>query len=80
MFDIGPEKLAIIFGAVLLFLGPKELPALARKIDELRRQLRSFQETLRSEVNRMTDLTTNLHRPDQDAPQDDSPETGQSFT
>jgi Sec-independent protein translocase protein TatA len=79
MFDIGPDKLAVIFGAALLFLGPKELPALARKIGELRRQLRTMQDTLRSELSSMTHFTLETSAPNTDTDQDTDPTAGHSF-
>jgi len=51
MFDVGPEKIMMILAAVCIFLGPKELPVAARKIGAATRQLRSWQDTLRAEVN-----------------------------
>jgi Sec-independent protein translocase protein TatA len=60
MFDIGPEKLLIIFGAVMLFLGPKEIPAAARTVSKLMRQLRSVQDTLKSELSSVMQIPTDL--------------------
>ena len=51
MFDVGPEKILVILAAVCLFVGPKEIPAAARKIGAVMRQLRSWQDTLRAEVS-----------------------------
>jgi Sec-independent protein translocase protein TatA len=51
MFDLGPEKIMMILAAVCIFLGPKELPMAARKIGAATRQLRSWQDTLRTEVS-----------------------------
>jgi len=51
MFDLGPEKIMMILVAVCIFLGPKELPMAARKIGAATRQLRSWQDALRTEVN-----------------------------
>jgi Sec-independent protein translocase protein TatA len=51
MFDLGPEKIMMILAAVCIFLGPKELPVAARKIGAATRQLRSWQDTLRTEVS-----------------------------
>jgi sec-independent protein translocase protein TatB len=56
MFDLGPDKLVLIFAAVLIFLGPKEIPAAVRQIGKWRRQLRSFQDTIRSEITSMIEL------------------------
>jgi Sec-independent protein translocase protein TatA len=56
MFDIGPEKLLFIFAAVLLFLGPKEIPAAARTLGKFRQQLRSVQDTLRTELSSVLEV------------------------
>jgi Sec-independent protein translocase protein TatA len=55
VFELGPEKLFLVLAAVFIFLGPKELPAAARKVGEMMRYLRSFQETLRTEVSGVLD-------------------------
>ena len=56
MFDIGPEKLMFIFAAVLLFLGPKEIPAAARTLGKFRQQLRSVQDTIRTELSSVLEV------------------------
>jgi sec-independent protein translocase protein TatB len=56
MFDLGPDKLVFILLAVLVFLGPKELPAIVRTIGKWRRQVRSFQDTLRTEIGSVFEL------------------------
>jgi Sec-independent protein translocase protein TatA len=58
VFEIGPEKILLILGAALLFLGPKELPAAARKLASGMRQLRSLQDTVRGEVMSALDTTS----------------------
>ena len=76
----GPDKLVVIFAVALLFLGPKELPALTHKIGELRHQLRTMQNTFRSELNPMTQLTNEppTHTPNTNQP-DIDPTSGSSF-
>jgi sec-independent protein translocase protein TatB len=56
MFELGPDKLVFILLAVLVFLGPKELPAIVRTIGKWRRQVRSFQDTLRTEIGSVFEL------------------------
>lgn len=58
MFDLGPEKIMMILAAACIFLGPKELPMAARKIGAMTRQLRSWQDTLRTEVSSALALDT----------------------
>jgi hypothetical protein len=50
VFDLGPEKLFIVVAAIFIFLGPKELPAAARKVGEMMRYLRSLQDTIQTQV------------------------------
>jgi Sec-independent protein translocase protein TatA len=64
MLDIGPEKLLVILAVVFIFLGPKELPAAARKISAGIRHLRSFQDSLQAEVSAMLDVPTDVPTPD----------------
>ena len=80
MFELGPDKLAIIFGAALLFLGPKELPIVARKIGDLRRQLRTVQNALRSELQTITQLSHVSSTEAPNAEGDVDPTAGESFT
>ena len=56
MFDLGPEKLLFVFAAALIFLGPKELPALVRTVGEWRRRLQSVRETIRAELGSVLEL------------------------
>jgi Sec-independent protein translocase protein TatA len=56
MFELGPDKLVFVLLAVLIFLGPKELPAMIRTISKWRRQVRSFQDTIRTEIGSVLDL------------------------
>jgi len=56
MFELGPDKLVFVFLAVLIFLGPKELPAMIRTISKWRRQVRSFQDTIRTEIGSVLDI------------------------
>jgi Sec-independent protein translocase protein TatA len=51
MFEVGPEKLFLVLAVAFIVLGPKELPAIARKLGEGMRYLRSVQDTVRMEVN-----------------------------
>jgi Sec-independent protein translocase protein TatA len=57
VFDLGPEKLLLVLAAVFIFLGPKELPAAARKVGEVLRYLRSLEDTIRTEVGSALDVT-----------------------
>jgi Sec-independent protein translocase protein TatA len=56
MFDFGPEKLLLVFVAVLTFLGPKELPAAARTIATWMRHVRSLQDMMRAELGMVLEL------------------------
>ena len=58
MFDIGPEKLLVLFAVVVVFLGPKEIPGVARTIGSWLRHLRSLQDTLRTELGSALALST----------------------
>ena len=60
MFDLGPEKIMTILVAVCIFLGPKEIPAAARRIGAVTRQLRSWQDTLRAEVSSALNIDDEL--------------------
>ena len=55
MFELGPEKVFVILAAAFVLLGPKELPAAARKIGATMQQLRSLQDALRAEVTNALD-------------------------
>jgi sec-independent protein translocase protein TatB len=79
MFDIGPEKVLVILVVVFIFLGPKELPAAARKIGELFRQLRSLQDTLRTEVNSALSTESDDTEPRKIANEPQRPDDGASF-
>ena len=50
LLDIGPEKLLVILTVAFIFLGPKELPAAARKIGAGMRYLRSLQDSFHAEL------------------------------
>lgn len=50
LLDIGPEKLLVILTVAFIFLGPKELPAAARKIGAGIRYMRSLQDSLHAEL------------------------------
>ena len=74
MFELGPDKLVFILLAVLIFLGPKELPAIVRTIGKWRRQVRSFQDTLRTEIGSVLEFprggqSTPGQSPDSRSPQ-----------
>ena len=56
MFELGPDKLVIIVVAVLIFLGPKEIPAVVRTIRKWQRQVQSFRDTLKSELGSVLEL------------------------
>jgi Sec-independent protein translocase protein TatA len=83
MFDLGPEKIMVILAAVCLFVGPKEIPAAARKIGAVMRQLRSWQDTLRAEVSSVLALDPEPSAPPTFAPprvaEAPEPESGDSF-
>ncbi len=63
MFELGPDKILIILAAAFIFLGPKELPAAARKIGAAMRQLRALQDTLSTEVGAALDVPTDSSAP-----------------
>jgi Sec-independent protein translocase protein TatA len=50
MFDLGPDKLVIIAVVVMIFLGPKEIPAVVRTIRKWQRQVQSFRDTIKHEI------------------------------
>ena len=83
MFDLGPEKIMTILVAVCIFLGPKEIPAAARRIGAVTRQLRSWQDTLRAEVSSalsIDDEPSAIPARTTRAPADESdPSAGDSF-
>ena len=56
MFELGPDKLVIIVVAVLIFLGPKEIPAVVRTIRKWQRQVQSFRDTLRAEIGSVLEV------------------------
>jgi Sec-independent protein translocase protein TatA len=83
MFDLGPEKIMMVLAAVCIFLGPKEIPTVARKIGVVTRQLRTWQDTLRAEVNSVLVLDPAPPAAAMDeppaAPTEPVPELGDSF-
>lgn len=83
MFDLGPEKIMVILAAVCIFVGPKEIPAAARKIGAVIRQLRSWQDTLRAEVRSVLAIDAEPSAPPKFAPPPvapaPDPEAGESF-
>jgi Tat protein translocase TatB subunit len=79
MFDIGPDKLFVILVAAFIFLGPKELPAAARKIGELMHQLRSLQDTLRTEAGSAISTDSADTEPRELSNQPPRPDDGESF-
>jgi Sec-independent protein translocase protein TatA len=88
MFDLGPEKIMMVLAAVCIFLGPKEIPTVARKIGVVTRQLRTWQDTLRAEVNSVLVLNPDqppesIEEPSMDEPPaiptEPVPELGDSF-
>ena len=50
MFDLGPDKLVIVAVVVMIFLGPKEIPAVIRTIRKWQRQVQSFRDTIKHEL------------------------------
>ena len=80
MFDLGPEKIVFLFAVAVIMLGPKELPTIARTVGTALRQVRSLQETLRTELE--SALNPGVEPP-QVAPTADSylgdPAAGDSF-
>jgi Sec-independent protein translocase protein TatA len=56
MFELGPDKLVIIVVAVLIFLGPKEIPAAVRTLRKWQRQVQSFRDTIKSEIGSVLEL------------------------
>ena len=51
MFELGPEKIMIVVAVAVMLLGPKELPMIARTLGSALRQVRAFQDTIRSELD-----------------------------
>ena len=82
MFELGPEKILIILAAVFIFLGPKELPAAARTIGALTRQLRSWQDSLQTQVDSALTVETDPTDPQPRTPSPTNtphPEDGDPF-
>src|ERR1700730_15055041 len=75
MFEIGPEKILVILAVVFIFLGPKELPAAARKISAGMRKLRSLQDDLRAELGSVLELPT-VNEPTVGTSGERAPDTG----
>jgi Sec-independent protein translocase protein TatA len=68
MFDFGPEKLFIVVAAVFIFLGPKELPAAARTVGSVLRQLQSWRDMLHGELGAALQLPTEPTPPSHPVP------------
>ena len=56
MFDIGFEKLAVIGGIALVFLGPDKLPRVARTLGTLLGKAQRYVADVMAEVNRSIEL------------------------
>ena len=56
MFDIGFEKLALIGGIALVFLGPEKLPRVARTLGTLLGKAQRYVADVKAEVNRSIEL------------------------
>ena len=56
MFDIGFEKLAVIGGIALVFLGPDKLPRVARTLGTLLGKAQRYVADVKAEVNRSIEL------------------------
>ncbi len=56
MFDIGFEKIAVIGGIALVFLGPEKLPRVARTIGTLLGKAQRYVADVKAEVNRSIEL------------------------
>lgn len=56
--NLGPAEIVVIFVVALLVFGPKKLPELSRQIGRGMKELRSFQQTLKGELDdMMVDVT-----------------------
>ena len=53
LFGIGPFELVVIFVIALIFIGPDELPKLARKIGLAIYEFRQFSEPYREQLQRV---------------------------
>lgn len=60
MFNLGPDKMIIIFVLALVLLGPEELPGAARRLGEFMRVVRSYSDGFRHEMNSMVEHVTGL--------------------
>jgi len=56
VFDLGPDKILMVLAVACICLGPKELPAAARRIGQIVRQVRSWQDQLRAELESVVHL------------------------
>ncbi len=52
VFGIGPLELVVIIILALIFLGPEELPTIARKLGTLMRELQSLSEEFQEQVKK----------------------------
>ncbi|MEZ5169659.1 MAG: twin-arginine translocase TatA/TatE family subunit [Acidimicrobiia bacterium] len=56
--NLGPAEIIVVFVVALLVFGPKKLPELSRQIGRGMKELRSFQQTLKGELDdMMVDVT-----------------------
>lgn len=56
--NLGPAEIIVVFVVALLVFGPQKLPELSRQIGRGMKELRSFQQTLKGELDdMMVDVT-----------------------
>lgn len=65
MFNLGIQELAVIFIIALLFIGPKQLPELAKTLGKVFRDFKrasnEITDSLQREARQVTDFKEDLH-------------------
>ena len=76
IFDVGGQELIVIFLAILLFLGPKKLPELARALAKAKSEFNKASRHFNDELERAAQLPDNEQTkqlPDQTDPHQSDP-------
>jgi sec-independent protein translocase protein TatA len=72
LFDVGGQELIVIFFAILLFLGPKKLPELARALGKAKSEFNKASREFQDEIERAAQLPDS--HSSSDAPKLQAPE------
>ena len=54
MFDIGWTEMALIVGAAVIVIGPKDMPAVLYRAGKMTRQLKTFMHDIQASVDKIT--------------------------